>query len=201
MLVFWKEKLVLLAVPKTGTTALERALLPRASMAILDPPGLKHLSARRYRAEIEPMVTAKGADPHETVAVIREPIDWLGSWYRYRRRPQLRGQEASTEGIDFDGFVRAWMTPEPPPFARVGSQARFLTGGRGRLIVRHLFAYEDYGALIRFLEDRFGTPLAPEPVNVSPRMPLVLSDEVEADLRRHAAHDFRLWDRARAARG
>ena len=53
MLVFAKQKLVLLAVPKTGTTALERALLPHASAAILDPPGLKHVSVSRYRAALE----------------------------------------------------------------------------------------------------------------------------------------------------
>ena len=38
MLVFWKENLVFLAVPKTGTTAIEGALAPRASMVLRDPP-------------------------------------------------------------------------------------------------------------------------------------------------------------------
>ena len=44
MLLFFKQKLVLLSVPKTGTTALEAAALPYASAAILDPPGMKHIS-------------------------------------------------------------------------------------------------------------------------------------------------------------
>lgn len=196
MLVFWKEKLVLLAVPKTGTTALERALLPRASAAILDPPGLKHCSARRYRSEVEPWITRGGAEPHETVAVIREPVDWLGSWYRYRQRPQIRGLETSTEGVSFDAFVTAWMAPEPPAWARVGSQARFLTGGRGRLLVRYLFRYEDYDHLLAFFADRLGTPVAPPRVNVSPRIGLALSADVEDRLRQHAARDFELWAQA-----
>jgi hypothetical protein len=44
MLLFFKQKLVLFSVPKTGTTALEAAALPYASAAILDPPGMKHVS-------------------------------------------------------------------------------------------------------------------------------------------------------------
>lgn len=196
MLAFWKQRLVLLAVPKTGTTALEQALAQTASLAVLDPPGLKHISARRYRAEVEPWLTRGGAEPHETLAVIREPIDWLGSWYRYRMRPQLRGAPASTEGMDFDDFVKAWMQPDPPVYARVGSQARFLTGGRGRRLVTHLYRYEDYDRLVAFLQDRLDQLISPERVNVSPRLGLVLSNEVEEALRHHAARDFALWEAA-----
>ena len=42
MLVFWKARLVMLAVPKTGTSAYERALSPLAGMVVSDPPELKH---------------------------------------------------------------------------------------------------------------------------------------------------------------
>jgi hypothetical protein len=44
MLVFWKAKLVLLAVPKTGSTALEAAFGPWADAAFLNPPRLKHMT-------------------------------------------------------------------------------------------------------------------------------------------------------------
>ena len=37
MLVFAKEKLVLLALPKTGTTAIEEALAARADVALRNP--------------------------------------------------------------------------------------------------------------------------------------------------------------------
>ncbi|MBF9029650.1 gamma-glutamyl kinase [Rhodobacterales bacterium HKCCE3408] len=198
MLVFWKEKLVLLAVPKTGTTAIERALAPHASLAILDPPGLKHISARRYRADLEPLVTRRGAEPHEIVALIREPVDWLGSWFRYRQRPELDGMPASTAGIDFDGFVEAWLSERPPAFARVGSQATFLCGGRGKLLVRHLFAYEDHDRFTGFLEGRLGRTIRLDRANVSPAMGLALSAPLEARLREAAARDFALWETARA---
>ena len=50
MLLFFNQKLVLFSVPKTGTTALEATALPYASTAILDPPGMKHVSVSRYQA-------------------------------------------------------------------------------------------------------------------------------------------------------
>lgn len=42
MLVFWKENLVFLAVPKTGTTAIEGALALHAAMVLCEPPQIKH---------------------------------------------------------------------------------------------------------------------------------------------------------------
>ena len=52
MLIFWKTRLAILAVPKTGTTAIEQALAPMADAAILNPPGLKHCTVRKYRREL-----------------------------------------------------------------------------------------------------------------------------------------------------
>ena len=42
MLVFWKQKLVILSVPKTGTTAIEAALAPHADIVVSHPPEQKH---------------------------------------------------------------------------------------------------------------------------------------------------------------
>jgi hypothetical protein len=60
MLVFWKAKLVLLAVPKTGTTALEAAFGPWADGAFLNPPRLKHMTLRRYRRQMAPILEEDG---------------------------------------------------------------------------------------------------------------------------------------------
>ncbi|MFT7107527.1 MAG: hypothetical protein ACJAVT_002051 [Yoonia sp.] len=60
MLVFWKENLVLLAVPKTGSTALQGALAPRASMVFRDPPKLKHAPCYRYRRFLKPYFVQTG---------------------------------------------------------------------------------------------------------------------------------------------
>ena len=194
MLVFWEEKLVFLAVPKTGTTALEGALAPRASMVLRDPPHLKHSAVYRYRRFLKPYFRQAGGQEMETLAVVRDPVDWLGSWYRYRNRDDLVGHKNSTRSISFDDFVDGYCKGKRPPHADVGSQAKFLLTGEGELGVDHLFRYEAQDRLIGFLEDRLKTKIETRRLNVSPSMDLALSPAVEAKLRRKCADEFRVWE-------
>ena len=194
MLMFWKEKLVFLSVPKTGTTAYEKALTPVASMVISDPPELKHAPLYRYNRFFRPMFEKACKADMETLAVMREPIDWLGSWYRYRRRPFMQGKPNSTHGISFDDFVTAYCQDKPPAFANVGSQYKFLEPRPNGTAIDHLFRYEDQPALISFLQDRLSTKLDLSRENVSPSMELNLSPAVESLLRERRAEEFRLWE-------
>lgn len=193
MLVFWKQRIVLFAVPKTGTTALEQALLPHASAAILDPPGQKHVPVQQYRNRLSNFFEQRGKRPMELVAVMREPVDWLGSWYRYRSRPQLNGKPNSTAGLSFDDFVEAWLQPKRPAFAEVGSQATFLGDADGRCAVDRLFRYDRIDTLIDFMEDQLGARLDVPRANVSPSRPSELSTGVRARLMRDAHVEFDLW--------
>lgn len=190
MLVFWKARFVLLAVPKTGTTAIEAALAPLADAAILNPPGLKHCGVGKWRRDLAPFFEQRGRRPLELVATMREPVSWLGSWWRYRARPARDGHPNSTRGIGFDAFVEAHLAQDPPPFARVGAQARMLDGG-----VDHLFRHDRPEALHGFLAERLG-PLPPiGRRNVSPAGDPVLPPRLLDRLRAERAEDFTLWNR------
>ena len=197
MLVFWKEELVFLAVPKTGTTAIEGALAPRAAMVLRDPPTLKHTPLYRYRRFLAPYFATAGGVAFETVAVLRHPVDWLGSWYRYRSREDLAGHANSTRGISFDDFVVEYCKGKPASFAAVGSQAKFVADAEGGPGVTHLFRYENQPALIAFLERRLAVTLDLPRLNVSPRREATLSTEVAARLRDRRAAEFEVWDKAR----
>ncbi|MBK0326600.1 gamma-glutamyl kinase [Rhodobacteraceae bacterium F11138] len=194
MIVFFKERLVLLAVPKTGTTAYQSALADRADMIIRNPPELKHAPLYRYNRFFRPMFERVCDTDMETVAVMREPVSWLGSWYRYRQRPFLKGKPNSTHGVTFDEFVLAHIKGAPPPFANVGSQAKFLEPRQNGTSVTHMFRYEDLSRLDAFLQDRLGVEFTLDRENVSPARQLDLSPEVEARLRRKHAAEFRLYE-------
>ena len=196
MLVFWKEDLVFLAVPKTGTTALEGALAPRATMVLRDPPTLKHAPVYRYNRFFRPMFKQAGGKEPELMAVIRHPVDWLGSWYRYRSRDDLAGHPNSTAEVSFDTFVDEYCKGKPAPFANVGQQSKFALDGEGERVVQHLFRYEDQERLIAFLEDRLSMTLETRRLNVSPERETPLSPDVEAKLRRKHADEFRVWEMA-----
>jgi hypothetical protein len=126
-------------------------------------------------------------------AVMREPVNWLGSWYRYRHRAALADHPNSTRGISFDAFVSAYCQGKPPGFANVGAQSKFLEPQRNGTKVTHLFRYETPDDLIAFLADRLGTRIETAQHNASPSLGLELSDKTDALLRRKHADDFALW--------
>ncbi|WP_247716825.1 sulfotransferase family 2 domain-containing protein [Gymnodinialimonas ceratoperidinii] len=192
---FWKARLVLLAVPKTGTTALESALLPHADTAILNPPQQKHCTVRRYRNQLQKFFEQRGQRQLELMAVVREPVGWLSSWYRYRARDEISGTENSTAEVTFDDFVDAWLEDTPPEFAKVGRQSRFVSAEDGSLGVDHLFRHDQLDRAVSFLEDRLKTPLELGRSNVSPARPVDLSAAMEARLHTEAPEEFDLWSR------
>jgi hypothetical protein len=197
MLVFWKHKLVLLSVPNTGPTAYHKALGPVATMKITHPPALKHMNVANFNKFHRPMMEHAGntAD-FEIVAMVRDPISWLGSWYRYRQRDYLDGHPNSTKGMSFDTFCRDYLSAQRPRHAQVGSQAQFFRTAPGAPGVTRLFKYENQWQLNRFLKDRLETNFTLSQVNVSPKMDLILSPDTKNQLHEKRAADFDLWNRA-----
>lgn len=196
MLVFWEQRLVILSTPKTGSTAVQAALESLATMAIQRPPVLKHTSVQRFRRYIGPYLEAGAGTPFTVAALMREPRDWLGSWFRYRQRDDIPDPALSTRGMDFDRFINAWCDDPQPGFAAVGSQARFLQP-KGEGGVDHLFRYEEIDVFVRFLEDRLDCEIILPRLNVSPTAALDLAPETERRLRTCAARDFALYETLR----
>jgi len=194
MLVFSKQKLVFLSVPKTGTTAYQTALGAHASMVITDPPELKHAPVFRYNRFFRPALEKFLGEGLDVLAVMRDPISWLGSWYRYRQRPTMQDHPNSTHNISFDDFALAYMKGRKPGFANVGSQAKFLEPQRNGTAVTHLFRYEDQAGLTAFLEKRLNCRIETARLNASPAGEAQLSPEIEEKLRRKCAVEFNLWD-------
>jgi hypothetical protein len=194
MLVFYKERLVLLSVPKTGTTALQTALRDRADIVVADPPELKHAPVYRYNRFFRPMFEKTCGVTMETLAVMREPVSWLGSWYRYRRRPFMKGNANATFDHSFDDFVQAYLRGDHPGFANVGSQAKFLEPRPNGTRVTHLYRYEDPDGLAKFLAERLGDMPTLRRENVSPEMALELRPETLRKYRRKCSEEFSLYD-------
>ena len=194
MLVFFKERLVLLSVPKTGTTALQTALRDRADIVVADPPELKHAPVYRYNRFFRPMFEKVCDVQMETIAVMREPVSWLGSWYRYRRRPFMKGKGNATFDISFDDFVQAYLRGRRPGFANVGSQAKFLEPRPNGTSVTHMFRYEEPQRLTEFLTSRLGSMPTLARENVSPEMDLELTRNTDTKYRRKCAEEFALYN-------
>ncbi|WP_298863338.1 gamma-glutamyl kinase [uncultured Sulfitobacter sp.] len=193
MLVFFKERLAFLSMPKTGSTAYQTALAARADLVINNPPLLKHAPVYRYNRFIRPMFLNVCDAEMELMAVMREPVSWLSSWYRYRQRPFMKDKPNNTHGITFDDFVLAYMKGKRPGFAEVGNQLKFLERQPNGTGITHLFAYEDQPRLQCFIQERLGITLALGRENVSPKIKVELSADVEERFRRKFADDFALY--------
>lgn len=62
----------------------------------------------------------------------------------------------STAEISFNQFIESYLSDKPEPFARIGSQAEFMSDKDGEVGMSHLFRYEDIDGLVRFLQNRIG---------------------------------------------
>jgi len=194
MIVFIKEKLVILSAPKTGTTSLQAALEPHASIMFRDPPGVKHINLGKYQRQIRKLIENLADGQIETFGIVRHPLDWMGSWYRYRRRDQLKGHQNSTHGVSFDAFLTAYMSEDRPHFARVGDQARFFKPRPNDQPINHLFQYEQLDQAVAFLENRLGREIQLPRKNVSPQIDLPVSDDCYDRFQRYASDQFTLWN-------
>lgn len=167
-----------------------------ASMVVSDPPELKHMPLYRYNRFFRPMMNRVGCSELEILAVIREPISWLGSWYRYRSRDFLVGRPTSTRDVSFDTFCEAYAKGRRPAFANVGSQQKFIQPSAQNAAVQHLFKYENQIGLQKFLEQRLSTRLSFPHINISPSGCLDLSDKTRSKLHRKCAGEFAIWNAA-----
>lgn len=195
MLVFWEQRLVFLATPKAGSTAVETFLEPLASFSIQRPPEMKHLSAADYTQSVAPLLKSRAGEEFTTVALMREPISWLQSWYRFRLRDDHDDPDHPMNGESFEEFVTDYLSDTPPTHARVGRQSDYVTDGAGQILVDQLFRYEDMDDFVHFLEERLDCEVTLPRINVPPAVDVGLSEGAYQALSDKLAADFELYHR------
>lgn len=142
MLIFDDPAIILFAIPRTGTTGRMVSLGKRADHVFRSPSVSRHMNVRQFDRHIAPHLP--GAARYERVAVLRDPLARLRSWYRYRARLE-RAAPLSTRHVSFAEFIEAHLSHAPPPWARIGNQVAFLTESSGTLAVDRLFCLERPG--------------------------------------------------------
>lgn len=191
MLIFWEHRLVFLATPKAGSTAIEMALDSLASASLQRPSALKHTDIASYRRYLGPWLKAQTGEEFTTVALMREPVDWLRSWYRFKLRDDLDDPLHQMEGISFADFAALYARQDAGQLATIGTQAAFLTDGHDR--VDRIFRYEQIDDFVDFLEGRLDCAIELPRINVPPSVDVHLPDQAERDLRQAMAQDLTLY--------
>lgn len=199
MLIFTPQSLAFIAVPKTGTTAVELALKRKAD--IIFSKHRKHMTALRFHNKIAPFLAETFNLRPDRFAVMRDPEEQIRSWYRYRSRELRDETSTSTGNVSFDQFVLEVISDNPPEYAGIGSQYKMLTSGHGDVLVHHLFAYETPILFRSFLDDRFGQKIVLKQKNVSPETEATLGEDTRRKLQAARAAEFDLYHRLMDAGG
>lgn len=184
---------VLLALPKTASTSLERTLSPYATEVVSSPPGRKHLPARGFVHTKAHELAEQGhpRESYELVAMFREPIAWLESWWRYRAREDAR---QSTADMTFEDFARHYLAAHDDAPVPKGRPAKFIHA-QGAVAVDRLFSVERPDVWSAWFSERIGAPLEFERRNASSAEHGVLEPATRRALEEHFAPEYDVWRR------
>ena len=184
---------VLLALPKTASTSLERTLSPYATEVVGSPPARKHLPARGFVHTKAHELAEQGhpRESYELVAMFREPIAWLESWWRYRARDDAR---QSTADMAFEEFARHYLAGHDDAPVPKGRPAKFIRA-HGAVAVDRLFSVERPDVWSAWFSERIGVPLEFERRNASSAERGELSPATRRELEEHFAPEYDVWRR------
>ena len=127
------NKIIFIAVPKTGTTSIEaflRKVLSNNDGVIQNHKDLglsKHANAKDIKEKI------KNYDDYHKITVVRNPYDWYVSWYTYRKR---QGALVSTQNISFKKYLNLYGNTTNGIFKKISDRD-------DNIIVNTIIRYED----------------------------------------------------------
>ncbi len=184
---------VLLALPKTASTSLERTLSPYATEVVGSPPGRKHLPARGFVHTKAHELAAQGhpRESYELVTMFRDPIAWLESWWRYRAREDSR---QSTADMGFEEFARHYLAGDDDAPVPKGRPAKFIHA-QGAVAVDRVFSVERPDVWSAWFSERVGAPLEFERRNASSAERGELDAATLRALEEHFAPEYDVWRR------
>jgi len=187
---------VLLALPKTASTTLERALSPYATEVVSSPPGRKHLPARGFVHTVAHELAGHGhpRESYELVSMFREPIAWLESWWRYRAREDSR---QSTAEMTFEEFALRYLAGDDEAPVPKGRPARFIHA-QGAVAVDRLFSVDHPEVWSTWFGERVGATLELERRNSSTAERGELGFATREALAAHFAPEYEVWRRLEA---
>jgi len=179
MLIFHKHECVYLANTKTGSTSIERTFGRYADFGSLNTPRAKHISYRKFCRWFP-----RFANTHEIVVCVRDPLDSLFSWYRYRQRDDEKTGDNSTADLSFPEFYEHWCKPNPPKFAKVSASVSFILDRDGNIPDISIFKYGASPTIHDYLQQKLGVTVTEKRVNVSakPTGPTLADLRGELDL-------------------
>lgn len=106
MLISVENRFVFVANTKTASTSIEHALWPHADIFRGGTSDRKHLPLREIYPTYDFLFSQPEhlPDSYFKFGVMRHPVEWISSWYRYRKGDKV--DSPLPEDMDFESFWR-----------------------------------------------------------------------------------------------
>lgn len=167
MLISLKHRFVFLSNMKAASTTIETSLAPFAEIQRLYPRNSKHFTLSQM-AEAFPAILSNPDIRARFVVfgVVRDPRDWILSWFNYRSRAQIADpghhqHDQYCGHLDFSAFADAVTQAHPPAYAWVEPQYRFLTTN-GQLDCDYVIDFDHFDADFDHLTRALGLGRGPD---------------------------------------
>ena len=198
MLLSFDRRFLFVANTKTASTSIESVLRPHAQIVRAGTPARKHMPLVRALEEYRPALAAAGLDAAGVVkfGVMRDPLDWIVSWFRYRRGNEV--ESPLPPGMDFAGF---WARADWNIRRQDGSrylQRDMFCDADGRVLADIIIPYPGIDAVFGRICERLGLPReAPLPRENRSRLSRTdpIAPDLLAEMRAFYAEDYALYDR------
>ena len=192
-----------LCTPKCASTSVEAAIENFCNIRFSGHKKLKHLNARVYTEKILPLHQHLLPSVNiESFCLIREPVERMKSWYRYRSRKQLKNpnhpnHKNYTGNMSYEEFITSWLATDKRPRAvKLQTQYDFVRLRDGGIGVDHIMSMDRIDLLTDFLLEKTGEKINMPRKNISRRknIELTLDKELEEKLNQHLRNDFALYE-------
>jgi len=196
MLIGLEKKFVFVANTKTASTSIETALAPLAEITLGGNPARKHVSLHDAITGHPEIFTQPGQWPRFffKFGVMREPLDWIGSWFRYRKSNRV--ESPLPPDMSFDEFWERqdwnFRRADGSPYL----QRHMFCGPQGKVLTDVIIPYQRLPEMFSDLCASLGVATSLPRENVSRlRAAETLPPALEARLRDFYAEDYALFDR------
>ena len=197
MLISVEKRFVFVANTKTASTSIEQVLTPYAEIRRIGTPDRKHTSLHAGMTSYDYMFAQPEHDPttYFKFGVMRDPIDWIGSWFRYRKGNTV--ESPLPPDMDFDAFwARKDWNIERPNGGGKNLQRDMFCAPDGTLLADVIIPFPRLGDIFGEICDALDIKVSLQRRNVSVINESVeVSDELRAEMQAFYAEDYALFDR------
>ena len=194
MLIGVRNRFVFIANSKTASTSIEHSLVGHAEIQRGGGPQRKHIYLRDALSEYDFLFgrDGYGIESFFTFGVMRDPVSWIQSWYRYRCGNKV--ESPLPAGMSFGEFwaLNDWNRTMLQGVPRL--QSYFFTDKAGASIVDYIIPYSQLADHFTTICEGLGikSPLQSKNVSKVKGREIAIAPELAEEMRTFYAEDYAL---------